>query len=280
MNDGNLEGNGTVKHRTTTIAALALAGITLFAACSDTPGGGPGPDGPVGPQGDLGPQNDLGPQGGGERLAGSGTMVVETREVAGFDRIDLAGEGTVIVTTGEDHSLSIETDDNLFEHLEVSVAGGLLTLATEPGFDIDPTDSITWQVGLPDLTAVTISGAGTIEAPRLTTDRLTAAISGAGVIVLDDLTTTHLNLSVSGAGTITASGTADSVEVGSTGTGTIEAGGLEVATAAVAMPGVGDITLWVTDRLDVDYSGLGSLSVYGAPEITGDADRVTLLGDR
>ena len=39
----------------------------------------------------------------------------ETREVSGFDRVDLAGFGDLVLTQGEEESLTIEASPDILE---------------------------------------------------------------------------------------------------------------------------------------------------------------------
>ncbi len=273
-----------MKQRALAGAALALATLLIFGACSDTPdtGVGPGPVGPVGPQGEVGPQGDIEPGGGAEKIPGSGDIVVETRDVAGFERIDLAGEGRVEVSLGGDPSLTIETDDNLMEYLEILVSGTTLTLRTigDGAFDIDPTASIVWRVTVPMLVEVTISGAGSIDAPGLEGDRIDASVDGAGDITLPGLDTGVLVAQINGAGSIIAGGAAESVDASVNGAGTIDLGELETVDASLRINSSANVTVWATGEIDISGDGPGTVAVYGSPEISGGGDRVTLLGEK
>ena len=64
---------------------------------------------------------------------GSGDLITEVREVSGFDSIDLDGSGEVIITQGAGETLTVETDDNLMEHVETEVRGDTLHLGFKPG---------------------------------------------------------------------------------------------------------------------------------------------------
>jgi hypothetical protein len=263
-----------------TILATVLAVALVITACDDTPDGpGPGPLHEPGPGADHqpGPQDDPGPQGNAELVPGSGTVTTETHQVTGFDRVELAGEGRVIVTVGDDPGLTISTDDNIHEYLEVTVSNGTLVLATRGNgaFDIDPTDSVTWTVQAPQITGLQLSGAGFIGASGLQSDRVDAKVSGAGDIELAELTISHLSASLSGVGIIAASGTADSVELALTGIGDINTEDLQATTGVVSISSAGNIVVAATDSLDVDASGLGTVTVHGSPQVTGDAARVT-----
>ncbi len=270
--------------RRRTLTNVALATLLLIGSCSDSSdnGVGPGPVGPVGPQGEVGPQADVGPGGGAEKIPGSGNIVVEARDVAGFERIDLAGEGRVEVTLGGDASMTIETDDNLMEYLEVSVSGSTLTLRTvgDGSFDIDPTASIIWRVTVPTLAAVTISGAGSIDVAGVEGERIDATVDGAGDITLPGLDAATLVAQINGAGSIVAGGTADSVDAAVNGAGTIDFGELKAANASLLINSSANITIWATDMIDISGNGPGTVAVYGSPEVSGGGDRVTLLGDK
>ena len=51
----------------------------------------------------------------GETITGSGNVVTENRPVSGFDGVSHTGIGRVIITQGEEESLTIEADDNILE---------------------------------------------------------------------------------------------------------------------------------------------------------------------
>lgn len=279
-----------VKRRTLAIVAPALAMLLFVGACSDSPDNdaGPGPVGPVGPQGDIGPQGDVGsqgdvgPGGGAEKIPGSGDIVVEARDISGFERLDLAGEGRVDVSVGGDPSLTIETDSNLMEYLEVSVTGTTLTLRTvgDGAFDIDPTASIIWRVTVPTLAAVTLSGAGSVDVADLEGDRFDATVDGVGDITLPGLDVGAFAARIHGVGSIIAGGTADSVDVAVEGPGMIDFGELETANASLLINDSADITIWATDTIDISGDGPGTVALYGSPEVSGGGDLVTLLGEK
>ena len=206
--------------RTIRFAVLLASVAALFSSCDSTVDldAGPGPLGPVGPQGDIGPGVTA------EEILGSGTVVVEERDVSGFDRIDLAGEGTVIVSLGDEFSLAIETDDNLLEYLETSVAGKTLTLATtgSGSFDLEPTASITWRIEAPAISGMTVSGAGSFDTRDLSGDQVEAMVNGTGDIRLADLDVSRFFGAVNGVGTVIASGDSSDVELFLEGIGDID----------------------------------------------------------
>ena len=81
--------------------------------------------GPVGPVGPVGDDED--------GIEGSGDVITETRDVAGFRRIVLVGEGNVIITQGDSESLEVTTDDNLMQYIETSLNGKTWCSPRRPG---------------------------------------------------------------------------------------------------------------------------------------------------
>lgn len=205
----------------------------------------------------------------GDRVDGSGDVTVESRSIAEFERVVLAGEGRVLFGTGSDGVVEVETDDNLLVHIRTEVSGDTLTISTESGFDIDPTSGVTYRLGCPVITAAVLSGAGTIDlAGCAAGDRLQIELPGAGTIIAPDLDVSTLRASLPGAGSIVATGRTDQLEVVLAGAGDFDGGDLRADTASVESAGVGMTTLWATTELDVSVTGVGAVRYYGEPAVT------------
>ncbi len=213
--------------------------------------------------------------GDGRDVVGSGTVIAESRDVSDFDQITLAGEGTVIVTEGLGFLFTVETDDNLMTYIETTVADNRLTIATESGIDIEPTASVTYLISAPDITRLTLSGAGNFQLATSSGESLTLTLSGAGDITIDSVTADQLDVELSGVGTITLGGEVGTQDVTLSGAGSYQAADLRSTTANVTTSGAGNATVWVTGELDATVSGVGSIDYYGSPRLT---DKVTGLG--
>ncbi|MDE5801254.1 MAG: DUF2807 domain-containing protein [Paramuribaculum sp.] len=98
--------------------------------------------------------------------------------------------------------------------------------------------------------------------------KLTARLVGNGRLQIDDIEVTALDAAiVSGNGTMTLVGKAPNARLAITGTGHIEAAGLNTSDANCSITGTGAITVDVADKLTA--SGLGSGNIYyiGSPKI-------------
>ncbi len=219
-------------------------------------------------------------------IQGSGNVVTEEREVSDFDKVAMSGFGRVIITQGNSESLTIETDDNLMQYLETKVRGGTLELSLSDDAErkiLDPSDSIIYRLSVIDLTALTMSGAGSFEVQELEADRFELTLSGAGGVKIDSLTATNLVVTVSGAGSLEMAGQVETQEVTLSGFGSYNASDLESQDATVSIGGAGSATVWAHDTLDIGIGGAGDVDYYGNPSVTQDvngAGSITSQGDK
>ena len=63
---------------------------------------------------------------------GSGHIVIEQRPLADFQRVDLQGEGRLIMGPDEPASLEVRTNNNLMPLIESEVIDGTLIIGTRP----------------------------------------------------------------------------------------------------------------------------------------------------
>jgi hypothetical protein len=190
----------------------------------------------------------------------------------------------VIITQGDEESLTVETDDNLMQYIETQVRGGTLELGfTDDDILLRPSKSIIFRLSVIELTALDSSGAGLFEIDELDADRLEVTLSGAGDIRIDSLTATDLVVTVSGAGNIEVAGQVKTQEVNLKALGNYNASDLESQAATVRISGAGSASIWVHDTLDVTISGAGNVDYYGSPEVSKNISgvgKVTGQGDK
>lgn len=254
---------GTLPGRLLLAVALVLGGA---AACGDDESsGGPGPVGPVGPVGDVGLSDQAV-----DAIAGSGTPVIETRDVESFDRVVLAGEGLVIVTFGDSEAIQVETDDNLIDLIETTVREGALEIRTADDVDIAPTDSVRYRVTVTDLVAVELAGAGSFEVEPWSTDAAQVILSGAGDIRIQALRANALTVEHAGVGSVAIAGSVTEQDVLVSGVGDYAAADLESENASITARGLTEATVWATERLGVIASDASTVRYYGSPDVTQD----------
>ena len=195
---------------------------------------------------------------------GSGSVVSETRDVSGFDRVILNGIGDVEVIQGDREGLEIEAEDNLIRYIETEVEDGVLTIGYERK-SLLPTEPVKFRLMMREVSGLETRGVSNIYADSITTDRLDIGISGTGGVTIDDLTADLAVINVSGAGSLEASGEVESQRITLSGAGNYEGHDLESQTADVTISGLGRVVIWVTEQMDVTISGTGNVDYYGSP---------------
>jgi hypothetical protein len=215
----------------------------------------------------------------GERISGSGKVVLENRPIADFDSLALFSSGRIILTQGTAPSLSVETDDNLLPYIRTTVEGGALEITTERdgrSHNLDPTGEIVFRLGVTDLTDISLFGAGRIEAGTLTAERLDIQVLGSGDIAIEALTADVLDVSVPGHADLEFAGAATSQSISWMGAGTYDGSALQTESAEVDILGAATITVWATETLDITITGSGTVEYYGQPQLD---QRITGAGD-
>jgi len=200
-------------------------------------------------------------------VKGSGDLVSETRQVSSFDSVDLSGVGEMIITQSGSESLSIETDDNVMEHVEAKVEEGTLKLGFKSGVRFINPSQLIFNVGVDDLISLTLSGSGSIESEMIETTQLDASVSGSGDVLIVDLTAGEVKADISGSGEIQLAGDVTAQDVKISGSGKYLAGDLCGASITVDVSGSGDATVCATETLDAEVSGSGSVDYYGRPSL-------------
>ena len=242
------------------LALLLCGGATGCDESEDAEGPGPvGTVGPVGPVGGV----DEGEESG---EPGSGNIVTEDREVAGFDQIVFQSEGEVTVAVGVTESLVVEVDDNLQQYVETSVSSGTLTIASTT--DIAPTESPTFMIGAATLTGIGLVGVGSISVDEVSGDRFSVSATGVGGVNVASLEVGELVVRLNGVSTITLAGSADHQDVLVDGVGSYDGSDVASRGAVVVARGGAAAVVWVSDVLDAVAENTAVVSYFGSPVVT------------
>lgn len=236
-------------------------------------------------------------------VAGSGNIVDQDIDVSSFNRVTLEGFGDVYIEQGQTESLSVETDDNIIPLLDIRVEGSDLRLGVKRGVDVNPSQSIIYNLTVKDLKGLTVAGSGDFYVEPVNTNTLAISIPGSGDISIEELIADNLSMDLDGSGSITLEsvevktvdtsiqgsgdvsieGKANTQEVRVNGSGNYLAGDLETDTTEIGVLGSADVTVWVNDELTVSVNGSGNIQYYGEPRVdqtgVGSAD-ITSLGEK
>lgn len=204
-----------------------------------------------------------------EMITPSEVIITEERDVSDFIGIDMRAFGKVIISQGDNESVTIKGSDNIVPIIQTSDRNGVLVIQSDENINItgvNENNVLTFTIVIRDLSSLTISGAADVEMDSLSTSKLEITMSGAGQFVLDDLNADSLNVTLSGLGNVEASGDVKQAWIEIPGAGSVNAPDLKIQTADVSISGFGSATIWVTDRLTGTISGGGNVSYYGDPQ--------------
>ena len=175
---------------------------------------------------------------------GSGVAATQTRSLAPFTGVDLAGANNVVVEVGAKQSVFVHADRNLLRRVTTSVRSGRLVIGTTPG-NLSARSPMFVAVSVPALDAVSLRGAGNI------------AVTG--------VHSRALRLSMPGNGNIDVTGTTGRLVVRIDGAGTAMLRGLVARDATAAIDGDGTIILTATHSVAARVSGSGTVTYAGHP---------------
>jgi hypothetical protein len=177
-------------------------------------------------------------------VEGSGAPASETRDVAAFAAVDLAGSNNVTIHVGGRQAVVVSADDNLVDHVTTRVEGGKLIIGTTSGSFTTKTP-MNVDVTVPALHAVTLSGSGRVVADGIDAERMTVALPGSGIL--------------------RASGTVTTLAVDHSGSGDAQLGGLVASDVRAVLGGSGRIVVTATKSLDATVTGSGAIFYRGDP---------------
>jgi hypothetical protein len=177
---------------------------------------------------------------------GSGHVRSETRNVAGFDSIDLRGEGSLTIRQTGVESLTIATDDNVLPLVHSDVAGGVLSLGPESTGMVRVTQ-LSYTLTVKSLKAISVHGDATVSAAGIHTPALAVTMDGDSRVQV--------------------AGQAQSQDVTINGSGRYDASGLVNRTANVDVNGGGNAVVNVSDRLGTSVNPGAGVQYIGHPTV-------------
>ena len=176
---------------------------------------------------------------------GSGVPATQSRAVAAFNSVELAGSNNVVIRVSERKSVVVKADDNLLNRVTTKVQSGKLVVANTPG-SFTTKSPMSVEVNVPTLNALTLTGSGNI--------------------VVSGIEAESLKVTLPGSGTLTGSGTATRLDVTVSGSGTVQFTRLVANDAQAVVSGSGTIFITATKTLDASVSGSGAILYTGNPQ--------------
>jgi hypothetical protein len=179
-------------------------------------------------------------------VQGSGVAATQSRPLATFSSLDLAGSNNVTVVVGGRQSVVVHADSNLMRYVTTRVVAGSLVVGTTGGFTTRSPMSV--AVSVPSLAAVKLSGTGEISVTGIDAPRLTVALPGSGALY--------------------AGGTVNQLDVTLSGSGMAQLDNLVAHDVHAVVSGSGLIRVTATTSLNAAVPGSGAIIYSGNPQVT------------
>lgn len=217
-------------------------------------------------------------------VTGNGDVENESRELSGFSSVSLSGIGTLRVHSGA-FKVEIISDANILPYITTKVVGSELRIGMKPGIRAYRPTKLEYDVTLPDLEGIGLSGSGAVHIDEFSGDNFRATISGSGSLD-GELAYEKARLGVSGSGSYALSGDFGSLEAdisgagsgvfsGSaetclmviSGSGSVSGKDFAIGSLKATISGSGNIEARVKERLQASVSGSGGISYWGTPTV-------------
>jgi hypothetical protein len=218
-------------------------------------------------------------------VIGNGKVETERRSVPAFSSISVGGSGTLRVHRGA-QKLELTCDSNILPYITATVSGGELRIGFKPFTSVNNPTKLLFDVTLPELRGVNLSGSGEAHIDAFKGAGFSAAISGSGGMKAEleyesvalklsgsggfdaKVKAGRFDLAASGSGGAFVNGSADRVGIVLTGSAELGARDFAAQDARIAASGSSRMEIRAARSLDVTLSGSGELRYWGNPSLS------------
>jgi hypothetical protein len=204
------------------------------------------------------------------------SLQIVTREVSGFDALQISGPFDVYIEQGNTESLTYKAPKEILNRIVTEVEGHTLRISNKHdnwgwGYNSWYSDKSWWRhhakivvnITVKDLNKIKVSGSGGAFFDNgLATNSLKLTVRGSGGIH-GKITVKELESTISGSGNIRLTGTAGNSMLKVSGSGNFIAGDLVTSSSTVRVSGSGNAKINATDKVVAGVSGSGDVRYTG-----------------
>jgi hypothetical protein len=206
---------------------------------------------------------------GGRRIEGNGNRVTVNRSVGEFSGVEARGGIDVVLISGPNHDIRIETDQNLVDYIEVDNNGGTVSVSGRDGYNLRSKAGIRVVATAPAFGLVSVAGSGEISSQgKVTSNKnMDLRIHGSGDInLLVDAPRVATEISGSGSARLEGNTRAFSADIN--GNGDVHAFNLRSENAHVDIAGSGNAEVFASKSLSVEIKGAGDVAYKGTGAVS------------
>lgn len=177
-------------------------------------------------------------------VKGNGELAKEERDIDNFEKLNVGGSFNVEIKVGEETSLRIETDENLMKYIVTRVKGNTLHIDSKK--NLKPKEGLNIYITTNKLTEIDCSGAASVEAYDVYSNRFKVDVSGAADVNLE--------------------GNVESLDADISGAASLDAEDLIAKNVSVDASGASNASVYASVGVRAEASGASSVNCYGDPK--------------
>ena len=202
-------------------------------------------------------------------VSGSGNMITQNRSESDFKRVEAAGPMDVEIKMGNSYKVEVDADDNLMQYIVVRKEGDKLVVKMKDHISVRNISGMKVRIEMPALSAVELSGSGSLKTIGQVTDpnKIEISVSGSGNATMD-VNTPLVDGSIAGSGKAMITGQTKTVDISIAGSGDFDAPDLKSEKAKVSITGSGNVRIFASVSIDASIVGSGNIIYSGSPSIS------------
>lgn len=204
---------------------------------------------------------------GGKRVSGNGK--ISSREISSgnFENVEAAGGVTVYLRQAPAGAVKVQTDENLFEFLNIRTEGNTLYIEPKEHYNLRPSKDIIVYASAPQLKTLSASGASKlIGEGEFTGEKIRIDASGASEVSMA-VNLSKIESDLSGASTLNLKGNVDQFMVEGSGASKIMCMDLEAEKANLDVSGASEARVTANKELVIEASGASDVEYRGNANI-------------
>jgi hypothetical protein len=202
----------------------------------------------------------------GQKVSGSGNVTTQTITTQKYDAIEAVGFMDIHLKKGTEGQITVTTDDNLQQYVEIEVKNNKLIIKTKKNCNLRTNKGIIITVPFEDISKVILTGSGDIETKdMITANEFNASLFGSGDLKLA-VKSPKVQVIIAGSGDVTMSGSTSNLAVELSGSGDFKGFDIESQATNVSISGSGNAKVVAKKNLVARVSGSGDVVYKGNPE--------------
>jgi len=203
-----------------------------------------------------------------KKVKGNGTITTKTHTTSDYNEVKVIGFMDVLLESGTEGLITVKTDENLQEYIDIKSKKGVLTIKVKNSVNIQTKKGVHVTVPFKDLDAVSLTGSGDVlTSTSIKGKNFEAELIGSGDMILE-VDAETIDAKITGSGDLNLSGKVTNLEIKVTGSGDFSSKTLISQNTQVYVSGSGDAIVHANKSLKARVNGSGDIIYYGNPEST------------